>query len=70
VSLPIGGSSTLASRHVIENLSSWMLWRHFPPGFRETLEEGVTETIDSARGPETSWRRPAEFISFGKLPPQ
>lgn len=63
VSLPIAGSQTLLSRHLIEDLSSWMLWRHFPPAFIEGLEEGLTE----GRMP-ANWRRPSQFIVLGKLP--
>jgi hypothetical protein len=63
VTLPIAGSQTLGSRHLIEDMSSWMLWRHFPPGFIEGLEEGLTEGRM-----ETSWRRPAKCIILGKIP--
>ena len=62
VTLPIGGESTLFSRHAIENLSSWMLWRYFPPDFLDELEEGVTETIDPSHAPQTSWRRRSQTI--------
>ena len=68
VSLPIGGPSGLRSRHLVEDLSSWMLWRHFPVDYRADLEEGLTECIDANGGPRTSWRRPSGFVLLGPVP--
>jgi hypothetical protein len=42
-----------------------MLWQFFPTESLLGLEEGLTETISEARGPETFWREPVE--SFGGM---
>ena len=60
--LPVGGTSTVGSRDVIENMSSQFLWRFFPVAFRRDLDEGITEDIGSGRGFETNWRKVPEFV--------
>ena len=56
VTLPLGGNNTLASRALFENHSSHLLSDFFPLSFRLKLEEGLTETLDQSRGPQTTWR--------------
>ena len=68
-SLPLSGTSTLGSRHGFEDMSSFMLWHRFPLGFREQLEEGLTEDIGDGRGLQTNWRKPTQGIWFF-TPPQ
>jgi hypothetical protein len=70
VSLPIGGASTLSTRAALENGSSYMLWQFLPTKSMEGLEEGLTETIDPAKGPVTSWRLPSETIGFANASPE
>lgn len=69
-SLPIGGRSTLGTRLSIENLCSYMLWQYLPMHFMEGLDEGLTETIDSAQGPKTYWRLPASAIHLTNADPE
>jgi len=69
-SLPIGGGSTLGTRHSIENFCSYMLWQYLPIPFMEGLDEGLTETIDSTQGPKTYWRLPAQGIRFTNADPE
>jgi hypothetical protein len=57
VTLPVGGDFTLGSRVLFENGASRMLSEFFPLAIRLCLEEGLTETINSAVGPQTFWRR-------------
>ena len=70
VSLPLGGASTIGSRALIENACSRLLWQYFPIEFLRDLEEGLTETIDPARGPQTNWRRCLRTTSPGPTSPQ
>jgi len=67
-SLPLGGTSTLGSRHSFENMSSFMLWHRLPLTFRERLEEGLTEDIGDGRGLQTNWREPTRAIWFAAPP--
>ena len=65
--LPLGGTSTLGSRAIIENMSSQFLWRFFSPQFRQQLEEGITE--DTGNGLHTNWRKvPALTVPFLAAP--
>lgn len=56
VTLPVGGYQTLGSRATFENAASRLLSEFFPLQFKLRLEEGLTETINPARGAETFWR--------------
>jgi hypothetical protein len=68
--LPIAGASTLTTRALIENGLSYLLWEHIPSKYMEGLDEGLTETIDRAKGPETFWRAPATGIGFINADPE
>lgn len=68
--LPIGGSQTLGTRAAIENGLSYLLWEHIPGRFMEGIDEGLTETIDSSKGPQTFWRAPATGIAFMNADPE
>jgi hypothetical protein len=70
VSLPLGGSSTLSTRAALENGSSYMLWQFLPARCMEGLEEALTETLDSATGPQTNWRLPNQSIGFVNANPE
>ena len=67
LSLPIGGESTLSTRAALENGSSYMLWQFFPAQSLVGLEEGLTETTDSAKGPVTNWRALSQAIGFANV---
>ena len=54
--LPVGGDSNLGSRSMFENGASRMLSEYFPWDFKQQLEEGLTETINRQKGPQTYWR--------------
>lgn len=56
LTLPLGGSSTLASRARFEDAASHLLSDAFPPLRRLHMEEGLTETLDRSVGPRTHWR--------------
>lgn len=56
VTLPVGGYQTLGSRATFEDANSRLLWDYLPLEMKKLLDEGLTETINSTRGPETFWR--------------
>ena len=68
--LPIGGPSTVGTRAAIENGLSYLLWQHIPAKFMAGVAEGLTETLDSSSGSQTSWRAPATGITFSNTDPE
>jgi len=57
ISIPLGGSSSLEARSVLENEASRLLWQFFLVDFLMDLEEGRTEDLGTGEGATTRWWR-------------
>lgn len=66
---PLVATSTIGSRAKYENAGSYLLRAFLPPSFHTGLEEGLTEDIGDGRGPQTSWRTPADVLLRPQVPP-